>query len=77
LGRDVVSPVVADTWKFTTTILLRETYRLKMTAVTTTTGYARSLSFTWPPGEEVYTETLGMVGLWPLRRIYMPVVMRR
>ena len=74
---DVVNPVVADTWEFTTTIMLGETYRLKMTAATTTTGYVRSLSFVWPPGEEVYTESLGMVGLWPLRRVYMPVVMRQ
>jgi hypothetical protein len=77
LGHDVVSPVVADTWEFTTTISLGEPYRLDMTAATTTTNYARTLSFTWPHGEEVYTESLGIVGLWPLRRIYMPLVMRQ
>ncbi|MFN2285385.1 MAG: glycosyl hydrolase [Anaerolineae bacterium] len=76
LGRDVVSPVVADTWEFTTTILIGEAYRLKMTAATTTTDYMRSLSFTWPPGEDVYTESLGMVGLWPARRVYLPLGMR-
>jgi hypothetical protein len=77
LGHDVVSPVVADTWEFTTTISLGEPYRLDMTAATTTTNYARTLSFTWPLGEEVYTESLGMVGLWSLRRIYLPSVMRQ
>ncbi|MBN2393536.1 MAG: hypothetical protein JXR84_22575 [Anaerolineae bacterium] len=77
LGRDVVSPVVAETWEFTTTVVAGETYRLKMTAATTTTDYARTLSFIWPLGEEVYAESLGTVGLWPLRRLYMPLVMRR
>ena len=77
LGRDVVSPVIADTWEFTTTVFPGETYRLNMTAATTTTDYIRILSFNWPLSEEPYAESLGMVGLWPLRRLYMPVVMRR
>jgi len=77
LGRDVVSPVIADTWEFTTTVWPGETYRLKMTAATTTTDYIRILSFNWPLSEEVYTEALGLVGLWPLQRVYMPLVMRR
>jgi len=77
LGRDVVSPVIADTWEFTTTVWPGETYRLNMTAATTTTDYLRILSFTWPPGQEVITKSLGMVGLWPLQRVYMPLVMRR
>ncbi|MEJ5309948.1 MAG: hypothetical protein WHX52_09255 [Anaerolineae bacterium] len=77
LGRDVVSPVIADTWEFTTTVWPGETYHLRMTAATTTTDYIRILSFTWPLSEEVITESLGMVGLWPLQRVYMPLVMRR
>jgi hypothetical protein len=77
LGRYVVSPVVANTWEFTATIFPGETYRLKMAAATTTADYNRIFSFTWPLGEEVYTESLGMVELWPVRRIYMPLVMRR
>lgn len=77
LGRDVVNPVIADTWEFTTTVFPGEVYRLKMTAATTTTDYIRILSFDWPLSEEVITESLGMVGLWPVSRLYMPVVMRR
>ncbi len=76
-GRDAVSPVIADTWEFTTTVFPGETYRLKMTAASTTTDYIRILSFNWPLSEEVITESLGMVGLWPRRRIYMPLVMRQ
>ncbi len=76
LGRDVVNPVIADTWEFTTTVLPGETYRLKMTAAATT-DYMRSLSFTWPLRADVITESLGMVGLWPVERVYLPVVMRR
>ncbi len=77
LGRDVVSPAVGNTWEFTTTIVPGETYRLKMTAATTTTDYIRILSFNWPLSEEVYTKSLGIVGLWPLQRLYMPLVMRQ
>lgn len=77
VGRDVVSPTVGDTWALTTTILAGESYRLKMTAVTTTSDYIRILPFTWPRGGEVYTESLGMLGLRPVTRIYMPLVMRR
>ncbi len=76
-GDDVVSPVIADTWEFTTTVWPGETYRLEMTAATTTTDYIRILSFNWPLSEEVINESLGMVGLWPLQRLYMPLVMRR
>ncbi len=76
LGRDVVSPVIAATWEFTTTVWPGDTYRLKMTAATTT-DYIRILSFNWPLREGVITESLGMVGLWPLQRLYMPLVMRR
>jgi hypothetical protein len=77
LGRDAVSPVIADTWEFTTTVWPGETYRLNMTAATTTTDYIRILSFNWPLSDEVITESLGMAGLWPVQRLYMPLVMRR
>lgn len=76
-GHDVVSPTVGTTWAFTTTIVAGETYRLQMTAVTATNDYIRILLFTWPRGGEVYSEDLGVLGLWPVRRIYMPLVMRR
>ncbi|MGC9394115.1 MAG: hypothetical protein ACP5J4_04610 [Anaerolineae bacterium] len=77
LGRDVVSTVIADTWEFTTTVWPGETYRLNMTVATTTTDYIRILAFTWPLSEEAITESLGMVGLWPVQRVYMPLVLRR
>jgi len=76
-GDDVVSSVIADTWEFTTTVWPGETYRLKMTAATTTTDYIRILTFNWPLSEEVINESLSMVGLWSLQRVYMPLVMRR
>jgi hypothetical protein len=76
-GRNVVTPAIGDTWEFTTTVWPGETYRLNMTAATTATDYIRILAFTWPLRGEVMTESLGMVGLWPLQRVYMPLVMRR
>jgi len=76
-GRNVVPPGVGNTWEFITMIRAGETYRLKLTATTPLTDYVRILPFTWPRGAEVYTVALGELGLWPVRRVYMPLVMRR
>ncbi len=76
MGHDVVSPTVGNMWAFTTTILAGETYRLHITATTALTDYIRILPFTWPQGREVYTETW-VLGLWPARRAYLPLVLRQ
>lgn len=76
-GRELIGATVNGPRKFTTTILAGETYWLRLTATTGMTDYIRLFSFTWPRGREVYTESLGMVGLRPARHVYMPLVMRK
>ncbi len=76
-GNDVVSPTVGNTWALTTTIVAGDAYRLHAVATTTTTEYVRTLPLIWPRGGTVYTESLGALGLWPVRRVYLPLVMRQ
>jgi hypothetical protein len=80
-GTDIVTPTVADSWEFTTTVIAGLTYRLQATVTITSTGmltdYLRTLTFVWPRGREVYGEMRSALGLWRVRRVYMPLVMRQ
>jgi len=72
-GHDVVSPAVSNAWEFTTTIYAGQTYQLR--AVTADHGHI--LSLTWPRGGKMYTRTYEVLGLWPMTRTYLPLIMRR
>ncbi|MDY6878570.1 MAG: hypothetical protein SWK90_20520, partial [Chloroflexota bacterium] len=72
-GQDVVSPTVdSSSWAFTTTIYAGQTYQLRATSA----DHERILSLTWPRGGEVYVNTYLELGLWPVRRRYLPLVLR-
>ncbi len=72
-GQDVVSPTVdSSSWAFTTTIYAGQTYQLRATSA----DHERILSLTWPRGGEEYTNTYLELGLWPITRTYLPLVMR-
>ena len=72
-GQDVVSPTVgSSSWAFTTTVYAGQTYQLWATSA----DHKRILSFTWPLGGEVYTDTRPELGLWPITRSYLPLVLR-
>jgi len=72
-GLDVVSPTVGSALEFTTTVYAGQSYRLQAT----TADHARMLSLTWPRAGEVYTETYPVLGLWPVTRTYLPLVLRQ
>jgi len=71
-GHDVVSPTVGSTWAFTTTIHAGETYELRAADA----DYSRVVTFTWPAGGEVYTQTYDALGLWPMKVTYLPLILR-
>jgi len=72
-GQDVVTPTVdSSSWAFTTTIYAGQTYQLWATSA----DHERILSLTWPLGGEVYTDTYLELGLWPITRTYLPLVLR-
>ncbi len=72
-GQDVVSPTVgSSSWAFTTTVYAGQAYQLWATSA----DHKRILSFTWPLGGEVYTDTRPELGLWPITRSYLPLVLR-
>ena len=72
-GHDMVTPTVGSSWAFTTTVYVGETYQLQAIS----DDYRRVLSFVWPWGGGVYTYTREALGLWPIERIYLPLVLRR
>ena len=72
VGHDVVSSTVDSSWEFTTTIYAGQTYQLRADS----TDYMRILSFIWPRGGEVYTETYPVLGMWPVTRSYLPLILR-
>ena len=80
VGADVVTPTVGSAVKFTTTIYAGQTYRLLATSIERSAEreiyHERTLSFTWPQGQQTYTETYGVLGLWRMERAYLPLVMR-
>lgn len=69
-GQDAVSPPV--TGSFTATVCIAQSYQLRAISA----DHMRVLSFAWPRGGEVYTETYPALGLWPISRRYLPVVTR-
>lgn len=71
-GHDVVSPTVGSAWEFTTTIYAGQTYELWATSA----DHMRVLPLTWPRGGEVYTVTYPVLGLWPVARSYLPLMLR-
>jgi hypothetical protein len=71
-GNDVVTPTVGAAWVFSTTIFAGELYQLRAVV----TDYGRTLSFTWPSAGKVYSRTYPALGLWPIERIYLPMVLR-
>ncbi len=72
-GQDVVAPAVdSASWDFTTTVYAGQTYRLRAT----TADHMRIMSFTWPVGGAVYTVTSEALGLWPVKRAYLPLIAR-
>lgn len=72
-GHDVVSPTVGDSWTFTTSVEPNAVYRLQAITV----DYGRTLWLSWTQPGQVYTLTYPALGLWPLRRVYLPLVLRR
>ena len=71
-GQDVVTPTVGDSWEFTTTVYAGQTYLMWAESA----DNVRALWFTWPQGGEVYTATYSALGLWPVTRSYLPLVLR-
>jgi hypothetical protein len=71
-GYDIVTPAVGSAWEFTTTIHAGQTYQLSAV----TADYARVVSLAWPRGGEVYLHTYEELGLWPVKRNYLPLVLR-
>jgi hypothetical protein len=76
-GYDVITPVVTRPWSFTTTIYYRkQPYRLW--AATVDSEYVRTfpITCTWSEIGAVYTRTYEALGLWPTKRVYLPLVLR-
>ena len=71
-GHDVVSPTVGSAWEFTTTIYAGQGYQLRAASA----DYSRVVLLTWPRGGEVYTRAYEALGLWPMTRIHLPLVLR-
>jgi hypothetical protein len=71
-GKDMVTPTVSSSWAFTTTIYAGETYQLSAVI----TDYMRTLWFSWPWSGEAHTLTYPELGLWPITRVYLPLVLR-
>jgi hypothetical protein len=67
-GQDAIPPTVGH--EFTATVKAEQPYTLWIEGG----DYVRALSFNWPRSEEVYVETYSELGLWPVKRVYMPLV---
>jgi hypothetical protein len=69
-GRDVISPTVGHA--FTATVKVGQPYTLWIESG----DYVRALSFTWPwSAEATIVEAYSELGLWPAKRIYLPLLM--
>jgi len=68
-GRDVITPTTGHA--FTATVRAEQTYTLLIESG----DYMRIMTFTWPRGGEVYVETYTELGLWPVKRVYLPLLM--
>jgi len=78
---DVITPTLGSTSEFTTTIYAGQSYRLLAASTERSTAereiyHEGLLSFTWPRGNEIYTETYTVLALLPVERVYLPLVMR-
>ena len=71
-GQDVVSPTLGSSWEFTTSVYAGQTYQLWATS----SDYMRVVLLAWPGGEGMYTYTREFLGLWPVTRTYLPLVLR-
>jgi hypothetical protein len=71
-GQDVVTSTVGGSWEFTTTVYAGQTCLMWADSA----DNVRALWFTWPRGGEVYTATYSALGLWPVTRSYLPLVLR-
>jgi hypothetical protein len=69
-GQDAIPPTVGHA--FTATVKAEQTYTLWIEGG----DYVRALSFNWPRSEEVYVETYSELGLWPVKRVYMPLAQK-
>ena len=74
-GHDVVTPTVGGAGEFTVTIYAGQTYRLWAASAELEMSHERVLSLAWPRGGEVYTNTYETLGLYPVSRVYLPLVM--
>jgi len=80
-GADVITPTVGSAAEFTTTIYAGQAYRLLATSTERSNGedvvyHERILSFTWPQGQQVYTETWATLGLWRTEQVFLPLITR-
>jgi hypothetical protein len=70
-GRDVISPTVGHA--FTATVRVGQPYTVWIESG----DYARALSFNWPWTEEAtIVEAYAELGLWPVKRVYLPLLAR-
>jgi hypothetical protein len=69
-GQYAITPTVSNA--FTTTICAERLYWL----LATSDDHMRGLPLAWPQGGETYTETYPALGLWPMSRSYLPLVLR-
>ncbi|MBN1815466.1 MAG: hypothetical protein JXA14_26775 [Anaerolineae bacterium] len=69
-GQDVISPTVSNA--FTATVEAEQHYALWIESG----DYVRALSFSWPRGGDVYAETYSELGLWPAKRVYVPLALK-
>jgi hypothetical protein len=76
-GCDVVTPIVTSPWAFTTTIYYTgQPYRLWATSADDMYMRLVPITTTWARSGEVYTRTYDVLGLWPVTRVYLPLVLR-
>jgi len=74
---DVVTPVVTGPWAFTTTIYYTgRPYRLWATSADGVYVRVVPITGTWARSGEVYTRTYDVLGLWPVTRLHLPLVLR-
>ncbi len=77
-GGDVFTPIVTSPWAFTATLYYTEQpYRVWAASADDT--YWRVLPLTdsvWGGSGEPYTRTYSVLGLWPVVRIHLPLVLR-
>jgi hypothetical protein len=69
-GRRVGGPTT--TGAFTATVCAEQTYHLWASSA----DHLSALPLSWPRGGVVYTETIPVLGLWPVTRFYLPLAGR-